>query len=323
MNILITGCAGFIGFHLTNKFLKDNKKKKIFGIDNINSYYDISLKKERLKILNKNKNFVFFKIDLKNNKKLINFFNKYKIDIVIHLAAQAGVRYSIQNPKTYLDNNINAFFNIIECSKNFKVKKFLFASTSSVYGDQKIFPLRESFDTNKPLSFYAATKKCNEVLSYAYSNIFGLKCVGMRFFTVYGPLGRPDMALFKFTKNISSNKKINVYNYGKHCRDFTYIDDVTAYVYKLSLSKQKERYSIYNIASSKSIPLKKFIFEIEKNLKIKSKIKYLPIQVGDVENTHASIEKIKKATSIKPKTNYKKGISNFVSWFVEYFNIKK
>ncbi|MDC3156881.1 NAD-dependent epimerase/dehydratase family protein, partial [Pelagibacteraceae bacterium] len=210
MTILITGCAGFIGYHISNHLIK-NKKNNVYGIDNLNAYYDINLKKKRLSLLTKNSNFKFNKIDIKHYQKLENFFLKKKIKVIIHLAAQAGVRYSINSPRTYVDNNITGFFNILEISRKYKIKHLLFASSSSVYGSYNKLPLNEDMNTDKPDSFYAATKKCNEVMAYSYSNLYNIKITGLRFFTVYGPFGRPDMALFKFTQNIFNNKTIKLH----------------------------------------------------------------------------------------------------------------
>ena len=235
MKILITGCAGFIGYHLSKKLSLNNDK--IFGIDNLNNYYDVDLKKKRLNNLS-SKNFSFSKIDIKDYKNLKKFFKKNRFDIVYHLAAQAGVRYSIFNPETYFENNLKGFFNILECCREFKIKNLIFASTSSVYGKQKKFPLKEKYLTDKPLSFYAATKKCNEIMAYSYSQIYNLKCTALRFFTVFGPFGRPDMALYKFSNSIVKNKNLELYNSGNHTRDFTYIDDVIIYLERFKKKKQ-------------------------------------------------------------------------------------
>ena len=322
MKYLISGCAGFIGFHLCMKLLK-NKKNKIIGIDNLNEYYDIDLKKNRLKILKKNKiNFKFFKIDLADYNKLNSIFSKTNINIVINLAAQAGVRYSINNPKVYVESNINGFFNILDISKNHNIKNFYYASTSSVYGDTKKFPNREIDTTDNPLSFYAATKKSNEVLAHAYSKIYNMKTTGLRFFTVYGPYGRPDMALFKFTKNILNNKIIKIYNNGEHTRDFTYIDDVINAIVLLISHKNKNLYEIYNIGSSKPIKLMKFINLIELNLNKKAKTRFVNLQKGDVEKTFSSIKKIKKLVSFKPQTTINEGIQKFIDWYKYYYNVK-
>ncbi len=317
MNVLITGCAGFIGFHLTNKLL--NKSFKVYGIDNINDYYDVNLKKERLKILKKYKNFDFHKFDLENKNK-INFIFKKKIDIVVHLAAQAGVRYSISHPRKYLDSNIHAFFNMIDISSKKNIKHFIYASSSSVYGNSNNFPLNENDNTDKPISFYGATKKCNEVIAHSYSKIANLKCTGLRFFTVYGPYGRPDMSLFKFVDNIKKSKKIDIHNHGKHIRDFTYVDDVINGIYSLIKKKptKKNLYQIFNISSSKPISLMQYIKIIEKTLNKKAKINYKSFQVGDVYKTFGSTRQLFNHTGYKPKTNLEKGIKIFCDWHDKY-----
>ena len=319
MKILITGCAGFIGFHLCNSLLK-NKKNKIFGIDNLNNYYDVELKLNRLKLLKNNKNFVFNKIDIVDNKKLEKNFKKNQYKIVVNLAAQAGVRYSIDKPEVYQQSNINGFFNILESCKKNKIKHLIHASTSSVYGDNKKFPLTEEFNTNKPLSFYAATKKSNEVMAYAYSNIYKLPVTILRFFTVYGPLGRPDMSLYKFTDAIFKNRNIKLFNNGNHVRDFTYVSDVVKAVEKVIFSNKNNNkipYQIFNVSSNNPKSLKKFLQEIEKNCNKKSKKTYLKLQKGDVHKTHGSNKLIAKKLGFKPSISIEKGIFYFVKWFKE------
>ena len=319
MNILVTGAAGFIGYHVCKKLLS-YKTYKVFGIDNFNEYYDVELKKNRIKDLKEtSSNFKIFKLDLKNYSKLNANVKKNKYQIVIHLAAQAGVRYSIENPKNYLDNNINAFFNILDVSKKYKIKHLLYASTSSVYGDSKKFPLNENLYTDKPLSFYAATKKCNEVMAETYSNLFNFKCTGLRFFTVYGPYGRPDMALFKFTKAIIMNRKIDLYNQGKHYRDFTYIDDIVEGIVNLMSSKNKYNHEVFNVGNGKPEYLMKYIRIIEKRLGKKAKFKMMSKQIGDVEKTHADIKKISKNVSYFPKTDIAKGVNKFIDWYLGYY----
>lgn len=320
-NILITGCAGFIGFHLSNALIKSNQYN-VYGIDNLNNYYSKKLKNHRLNILRKNKKlFKFSKIDISNKTKLKRIFQRHKYDIVINLAAQAGVRYSIENPDSYFKSNINGFFNILNCSLEFKVSHLLFASTSSVYGNTKKFPITENFNTDKPLSFYAASKKCNEVMAYSYSNIHKIPITAMRFFTVYGPLGRPDMSLFKFTKLIKENKKIDLFNNGNHVRDFTYIDDVVESIMRLINKKPKKPipFNVYNVCSSNPVKLKKFINEIEKKLDIKSKKNFKSMQLGDVHKTHGSNKKILKVINYKPVTNIEIGIKKFTNWYNNFF----
>ena len=232
--ILVTGCAGFIGYHLALKFLK-LKNYKVFGIDNMNNYYDTNLKNDRLKILKKNKKFNFFKIDISNKKKLENNFFKFKYDYIFHMAAQAGVRYSILNPDIYFNSNFVGFYNVLECVKKFKIKHLYFASSSSVYGDKKKFPIKEDFRLDNPKSFYAASKICNEIMAKSYCNIYDINATGLRFFTVYGPYGRPDMTPYKFLNNFFLNKRIKVFNMGKHKRDFTFIDDIIEMIFRLFL----------------------------------------------------------------------------------------
>jgi UDP-glucuronate 4-epimerase len=321
MNILITGCSGFIGFHLSDKLAK-NKKNKIFGIDNLNSYYDVSLKKSRLKILNQNTNFFFKKIDIEDNKKLKNFFKKLKIDIVIHLAAQAGVRYALKFPDAYIKSNLNGFFNIIELSRLNNVKKFYFASSSSVYGSQKKYPTNESSNTDHPLSLYAATKKSNELIAYSYFNIYGFSSTALRFFTVYGPYGRPDMSLFKFTKAIFENKSIELFNNGDHIRDFTYISDVITAISKL-LTKSQNGYNVYNISSSNPQKLKYFLKVIENIIGKKPKFNKLQMQKGDVYKTHGNSSLLKKKINFVPKVKIEDGILEFIKWYKNYYKINE
>lgn len=320
-NILITGCAGFIGYHLSKKLL-ENTRFKIYGIDNINDYYDTKLKKKRLAILKKQKNFNFEKTDITNQKKIDFSFKKNQYEVVINLAAQAGVLYSIENPETYLKNNIEGFFNILAASKKFNIKHLIFASTSSVYGPANNFPLREYDNTDKPLSFYAATKKSNEVMAHSFSNVYKLPCTGLRFFTVYGPMGRPDMALFKFTKAILNKKNIYLNNNGNHVRDFTYIDDIVSGIIKLINipPKKKIPFEIFNIGNSNPKKLKSFLSEIENYLGIKAKIKYRELQVGDIYKTHASVDKLKNKTGYQASTEIKIGIKKFIDWYKEYFS---
>ena len=326
MNILITGVAGFIGMSLAKKILSN--KHKVLGIDNINNYYSVALKKDRLKVLNKFKNFRFNKIDLKDKKKLENSFKVFKPDIVINLAAQAGVRYSLLYPEKYLSTNIIGFHNIIELSYKFNVRHFIYASSSSVYGSKKLNKLNSEEDiTETPLSIYAVTKKTNENMAYAYSYLKGLPTTGIRFFTVYGPWGRPDMALFKFTDKILKNKEIEVYNEGKMNRSFTFIDDVVKILEKVILkipksnSSKKVKYNILNIGSKNSISLLKFIQLIEKNLDKKSFKKFLPLQDGDSISTKASTKKIRSLTGEEPKTTIESGVKKFIEWYKSYYKI--
>lgn len=317
MNILVTGAAGFIGYHLCN-YLDKKKNYKIVAIDNFNSYYDVKLKINRKKKFSKKITFV--NLDLKNLNKLKNLFKKYKFKKVVHLAAQPGVRYSLINPKAYFDNNLLGFYNIIEISRQFKVKHFIYASSSSVYGNIKKYPLKESFNTNKPISFYATTKKCNELIADSYHLNFDLNSTGLRFFTVYGPYGRPDMSAYKFVNNILRNKKINVFNKGSHARDFTYIDDVVEAIYKIiNKSRKNSKHEIYNIGNGNPKSLNNYIFQIEKFLKKKSKKNFVKLQKGDVVKTYSDISKIKRDYKFKPKINLGEGISRYVDWFKNYY----
>ena len=327
-NILVTGSVGFIGFHLCLKLL--NKGFNVLGIDNHNSYYDLKLKHNRYKILNKFSNYQHKKVDLTKFSKLKNVVTSFKPQIIVNLAAQAGVRYSFTNPSAYIDSNLIGFHNILKLAKDLEVNKFIYASSSSVYGEQKKFPLNENFNTDSPSSLYAATKKSNELMAYSYSNIHNLNTTGLRFFTVYGPWGRPDMSLFKFTKLILEKKYIEVYNSGHHVRDFTYIDDITNGIsniilvslnlIKISNSNLKSIFTLYNLGNGNPVRLIKFIRIIEKELAIKAKIKYLDKQLGDVK-THANIDLAKKDFNYNPITTISDGIPKFIQWYKNYYEI--
>tara|TARA_Y100001970_G_scaffold149443_1_gene183362 strand:+ start:2830 stop:3804 length:975 start_codon:yes stop_codon:yes gene_type:complete len=323
MNILVTGAAGFIGFHTALNLLK-KKNIIIAGVDNLNNYYDINLKKERLKILKQYDNFKFAKIDITNKVKLLKFIEINKIQIIIHLAAQAGVRYSITSPDTYFSSNLKGFYNVLEVSREKKIKHLIFASTSSVYGDSANFPLKEEFDTSEPESFYAATKKCNEVMAYSYSAIYKINITGLRFFTVYGPYGRPDMALFKFIKAISEGKKIDLYNKGMNFRDFTYVDDIVCALTKLINKKPKQKipYEVFNIGRGKTIKVNIFIKLIEKILNKKIKTRNLKFQKGDVLKTHASVNKLIKKINYTPNTNIEIGVKKFIEWYINFYKLR-
>ena len=332
---LITGVAGFIGFSLALKLLK--KKIFVVGIDNLNSYYDLSLKKDRLKILKQYKNFKFLKIDISQNETLNKKLKKFSINRVYHLAAQAGVRYSLKAPREYIKANVVGFFNILEFSKNKKISHLIYASSSSVYGANKNFPFSEKDNCTHPIQLYAATKLSNELMAHSYSSLFNLPTSGVRFFTVYGPWGRPDQALFIFTKNIINNKKINLFNYGNHTRDFTYIDDIVEGLYKIGNKKPKKNnkwkpkypdpsfskfpYEIYNIASNKRVSLIKYLNLIEKFLEKKAKIAKLPLQKGDVKDVYSDITKIKNKLGYRPKVQVEKGVSEFINWYRSYYKV--
>ena len=317
MKILVTGCAGFIGMHLCKKLLDKNY---VIGIDNINSYYDINLKKDRLKILKKYKKFKFFKLDITDFKKLNKAFSKINPSIVIHLASEVGVRNSSKRPRSYISTNINGFLNILEACKDKNIKKIFYASSSSVYGKNKKKKFVETLNTDKPLSIYAATKKSAEVLAAAYSHLYNLTTIGLRFFTVYGPYGRPDMAIYDFTESIYKNKKINIYDKGKLGRDFTYIDDVIFYINKI-LRRKFYKNEILNIGNTETIKVTKIINLLEKNIGKKAKISLSKIPKTEVYKTKADITKLKKIGSIKKRTPIKKGILHFVNWYKVYKNI--
>ena len=320
MRILITGAAGFIGYSLALKIL-ENKKIKVFGIDNLNSYYEISLKKERLKKLFFFSNFKFFKLNIENEKLLTKIFIENKIDYVIHLAAQAGVRHSLKKPETYIQANINGFFNIINLSKTYKIKHFLFASSSSVYGDTSSFPTKEN---NKLFgeSLYASTKIFNENMAYNYSKNYKISITGLRFFTVYGPYGRPDMSMFKFVNCILNGKKIDLFNNGNHYRDFTYIDDVSSAIIKLikKIPKNKIPFQVINIGSGKSVFIKDMIKIIENETRSKAIITKKPFQIGDVLKTHSSIKKLQSLISGYKPITINKGMKKYLNWHKEYYS---
>lgn len=318
---IVTGAAGFIGFFLCKKLLSD-KNKVIIGLDSLNNYYSIQLKKDRLKILKKYKNFKFIKDNLLNIKNLKKKVGKIKINKIFHLAAQAGVRHSINKPGDYLDNNIRATFNILELTKQLKISQLLLASTSSVYGNPITKSINENHRSDKPIQFYAASKKSCELMAYAYHKVYRINIFVLRFFTVYGPWGRPDMALFKFVKNIMKNKPIKIYNQGKHSRNFTYVDDVVDAVVKISKKKVKNFFSIINIGNSKNINLLKFIKEIENVLGIKANKIFLPLQKGDVPNIKANVSKLQKFFNYKINTSISYGIKKFVDWYKSYHRIK-
>lgn len=323
MRILITGTAGFIGFQLAKKFL--NKNYKIIGLDNLNTYYDKNLKINRLKKLKRYKNYIHYNCDLSNFSKMNNIFKKNSLKYVIHLAAQAGVRYSITHPEKYISTNLNGFFNILELSKKFKIKHFMFASSSSVYGLNSITPYKEDHKTDHPVSLYGATKKSNELIAHSYYSLYGLKCTGLRFFTVYGPWGRPDMAYYNFTNKILNNKQIEIYNKGNLARDFTYIDDIvemTFRIFKKKLNDKKNLFEIFNLGNTRPIKLMTFIKLLEKLLKKKAKKKYVEFKKGDVKKTHASLNHTYHYIKYKPKIQLKTGLEKFVNWYKKYYKIR-
>ncbi len=320
MKILITGCCGFIGFNFANFLAKSNKKVRILGIDNLDNYYSVSLKQDRLKKLLKYKNFHFFKFNLENFELLKKIFQKNKFDYIFHLAAQAGVRYSIINPKKYINSNVNGFFNIIELSRYNNVKKIFYASSSSVYGDSKVFPLHEK-NIIKPKNVYSLTKKFNEELAEIFSKFYNMKFVGLRFFTVYGEWGRPDMMIFKYIKASIMKKIFYLNNYGNHTRDFTYIDDVIKIMHKLIHLRIKKNHEIFNICSNKPIKLIKIV-NLLNNLTKTPKIKKIAFQKADVLKTHGSNKKIIKYLKYSKFTNIDKGLLNTCKWYSNYLKNK-
>ena len=332
MKIFITGSSGFIGFHLSKKLLDSGHS--IHGFDSMNNYYDVKLKKARYKILKKYSKFSFTKNNLENQKALSNTILKFKPKIIIHLAAQAGVRYSIEKPRVYLDSNIRGTYNIIELAKKVNVKHLLIASSSSVYGANKKLPFKEIDKTETQLSIYAATKKSTESMAHSYSNIWKIPITMLRFFTVYGPWGRPDMALFKFTKGIINKKKIDIYNQGKMYRDFTYIDDIvkgiSGLINKAPNIKQFGKikndslspvapFRIINIGNTRKVYLLDFLNALEKEIGVKAIRNYMPMQKGDVKITLSDTNLLKKLTGYNPSTNYKIGIKNFLNWYLSYY----
>lgn len=315
MNILVTGCCGFIGFNLTNALLSIGHD--VIGIDNLSDYYNVNLKVRNMNILKEYKNFKLYVHDICDYDFLNNIFSKTNFDCVINLAAQAGVSKSLVKPFEYISTNICGFANILECCKNHKINKLIYASSSSVYGNSSIFPLTEECNTDNPISLYAATKKSDEILAESYSNMFGLTCIGLRFFTVYGICGRPDMAPAIFTKAILNDSPITVFNNGDLKRDFTYVDDVVKSIIYVIDKKTSVKHEIYNIGSSNSISIIDFIYEIEKNVGKTSEIIFKPMRNGDVVCTASNCEKFKKEYGYLPDTNLTDGVKYFVDWFKE------
>ena len=314
--ILVTGFAGFIGMHLCRSLLQD--KFKVYGIDNINAYYEKSLKIDRIKEIKDFSNFSYDIVDLEDLISLKEIFEKFKPDKVVNLAAQAGVQFSIVDPHSYIDSNVKGFMNILECCKEYKVKGLIYASSSSVYGGNKKVPFSENDNVDNPISIYAATKKSNELMANVYHNLYNLNTTGLRFFTVYGPWGRPDMAYFIFTKKILNNDSIEIYDNGKVERDFTYIDDIIDGI-RSSIKKNFSN-EIFNLGNSKKEKVIDLIKIIEQKLDKKAKIKLMPIKPGDVKITNADIEKSNKMLGFKPKINIAQGINHFIDWYKEYYS---
>lgn len=336
MKILVTGAAGFIGAHTARTLLDD--KIEVVGIDNINDYYDVNLKHARVDWVNSHENsdlFSFIKMDIADRTAMEALFSEQKFDRVIHLAAQAGVRYSIENPHAYVDANILGFMNILEGCRHHKVEHLVYASSSSVYGANEAMPFSVDDNVDHPVSLYAASKKANELMAHTYSHLYGLATTGLRFFTVYGPWGRPDMAPFKFTKAISEDKPIDVYNFGNHRRDFTYIDDIVQGVIKSTMhiaqsnpnwdgktpspSSSKAPWRVYNIGAQTPVHLLTFIETIEKALGKTAEKNMLPMQPGDVEATFADVEALVNDVGYRPSVSLDEGITEFVSWYKDFY----
>ncbi len=332
--ILVTGASGFIGFHLCEKLMETGFK--VVGLDNNNAYYDVNLKYDRLKelgiqrseaeIYNKKSqserysNFSFINLNLEDRKNLPLLFEQEKFHLVCNLAAQAGVRYSLENPDVYIDSNVTGFANLLECCRHYDVQKLVFASSSSVYGQNKKVPFSTDDKVDFPISLYAATKKSNELMAYTYSHLYGLETIGLRFFTVYGPWGRPDMAMFLFTDAIEKGEPIKVFNHGDLERDFTYIDDIIEGITLIINSEKESKYSLYNIGNSKPVRLLDFITEIENHLGKKAEKEMLPMQPGDVEKTWADVTSLKNTYGYNPSTSVQEGVGKFVQWYKEYYN---
>ncbi len=333
MKILVTGAAGFIGFCLSSRLLKDGHK--VYGIDNLNDYYDVTLKKSRLSIIEKHAGFTFILGDLADREKMENLFSANSFDYVINLAAQAGVRYSIENPASYIDSNLVGFGNILEGCRHSGVKHLVYASSSSVYGLNTLMPFSVQHNVDHPISLYAASKKANELMAHTYSYLYKLPTTGLRFFTVYGPWGRPDMALFLFTKAIFNNKPIKVFNQGEMQRDFTYIDDIVEGVVRImdtipspdpdwtsdkpNPSTSCAPYKLYNIGNNQPVKLMTFINAIEDAVGKKAVKEYLPLQPGDVPATYADVNDLIRDTGFKPSTPIVDGINSFIKWYKEYY----
>jgi UDP-glucuronate 4-epimerase len=334
-NIMVTGAAGFIGYHLSQLLLETGSR--VIGIDNVNDYYDPKLKEDRLSRLAAYDHFVFHKLDIKDGAALDDVFKTHQPQVVVNLAAQAGVRYSIENPMAFMDSNVVGFLNVLEACRKHPVRHLLYASSSSVYGSNKTVPFSTEHNVDRPVSFYAATKKSNELMAHAYSHIFGIPSTGLRFFTVYGPWGRPDMAYFTFTKDILEGRPIRVFNQGKMERDFTYISDVTRAIVRLmerppaanpewnqakdGLSESYAPYKIYNIGNSLATPLMRFVSILEETLGKKANIIFEEMQPGDVPKTCADNDDLEKDTGFHPGTALEEGLAGFVNWYKDYYGI--
>lgn len=334
MKVLVTGIAGFIGFHVAKRLLSEGYY--VVGIDNLNDYYEVQLKKDRLKELgviesnqtweSSNSGLSFIKMDLQEKDALLNLFSENSFDYVIHLAAQAGVRYSLSEPQRYIDSNITGFLNILECCRLNPVKHLIFASSSSVYGSNTKIPFSESDRTDTPISMYAATKKANELMAHTYSHLFKVPCTGLRFFTVYGPWGRPDMAMYLFTSAIMKGEAIDIFNHGEMSRDFTYVDDVVESVLRLMLKPNKDAIpsmNIFNVGRNEPQRITEFISEIENQTNKKASKNFVALQPGDVVETYADSVSLFKYVHYQPTVSIKEGVSKFVQWFKSYYEVKE
>lgn len=322
---LITGAAGFIGYHLSKRLLEAGAK--VIGYDNMNDYYDVSLKEHRLEGLNAYDKFEFVKGDLADKEALENVFKEYNPDVVVNLAAQAGVRYSIENPDAYIQSNLVGFANILECCRHYPVEHLLYASSSSVYGGNEKIPFSTDDPVDRPVSLYAATKKSNELMAYSYSKLYGMKTTGLRFFTVYGPLGRPDMAAYKFALKIMKDEPIQIYNHGNMERDFTYVDDIVTGIYNILCNPPMPDslgacYKVYNIGNHSPVKLMEFVSILEEKLGKEAKKEFLPMQPGDVLRTYADVSELMKDFDFKPDTSLEKGLGEFADWFLKYYGYK-
>ncbi len=322
--IFVTGAAGFIGFHLSKSLLQ--KGVTVVGFDNINDYYDVNLKYARLAILENFENFTFVKGDLADKTAVDTLFSENKFDIVVNLAAQAGVRYSIENPQAYIESNVIGFFNILEACRNNPVEHLLYASSSSVYGNQQKTPFSTDDDVSKPISLYAATKKSNELMAYTYSHLYSIPSTGLRFFTVYGPYGRPDMACFSFTEKILRGETIKIFNNGDMYRDFTYVDDIVKGVENMlcnppEADENGDRATVYNIGNNSPEKLMYFVETLEKALGKTAEKEFLPMQPGDVYQTYADVTPLIEKFGFKPSTSIEDGLARFVEWYKKYYNV--
>lgn len=335
MKVLVTGAAGFVGSHVAMKLL--DRGDEVIGIDNLNDYYDVRLKKDRLQQFEDHARYLNVHADLADREAVEALFAAHRPQRVVHLAAQAGVRYAAENPHVYVSSNVNGFLHILEGCRHHQVQHLVYASTSSVYGANTSMPFAENQHTEHPLTLYAATKKANEMMAHSYAHLYRIPCTGLRFFTVYGPWGRPDMALFLFTKNILAGKPIDVFNNGNHSRSFTYIDDIVEGVIRVldrpaqpnadwnaakpDPSVSNAPYQVLNIGSSTSVPLMEYVRLIEKNLGRKADINFLPLQAGDVPDSHADVSKLNQAVSYQPSVSVDQGIARFLEWYCSYYDV--